>query len=137
MVLITIVQLKNNWLFPKVIMYLSILFKSQFVWLYFDITDSGLFFHLYGKLFDMTNILRTYELKSIQDFNRILISFENLKVCNHSANNNEFQKVKTTFSPDKCIESFGSFCHAYCTKIASNKIRLVYLVVWCFKWFRK
>lgn len=70
----------------------------------------------------MSNVLSTYELNSIHNFNLILNAFEKLKVCHGLANNNEFQKVKTTFNPDKYIESFGHFRHAHCSKIVSNDI---------------
>lgn len=70
----------------------------------------------------MTKILKLYELKSIDDINNILKDFENLEVCNCLANNNDFQKVKTTFSPDKCIESFGRFRHTHCKRIITNEI---------------
>lgn len=69
----------------------------------------------------MTKNVSSYESKSIDNINHILNVFENLKVCN-GLTNNDYHKVKNTFSPDKCVESFGRFRHAQCNKIVSNEI---------------
>lgn len=43
----------------------------------FYITDSDIYFHLYGELFNMTNILIIYELETVEDLENMLIAFEN------------------------------------------------------------
>lgn len=57
--------------------------SPQNVLILFYITDSDIYFHLYGELFDMsemTNILSIYELKTVEDLENMLRTFENLKV---------------------------------------------------------
>lgn len=65
----------------------------------------------------MTNILSIYELKTVRDLENMLSTFENLKVCPGLTNKRNFQKVKSTFSPDQYIETLDLFWHVQCTKI--------------------
>jgi len=71
----------------------------------------------------MTNILSIHELETVEDLEKMLIAFENLKVCPGLTNKRDFQKVKSTFSPDRYFETHERVRHAQCTKIASDKIR--------------
>lgn len=43
--------------------------------------DSDIYCHLYGELFDMTHILSINELKTVEDLENMVSTFENLKVC--------------------------------------------------------
>lgn len=98
-------------------------------------TDS-MFFNLCGNTFDTTNILNIHESKTLKDLNYIhwlnqcyiLNFFEKLK-CAMVLKNNEFQLIKSTFSPDTFIKTFRCLGHASYSKIIHDDKRycLMYL----------
>jgi len=55
----------------------------------------------------MPKILNTIVPKYVDDVNYILNIFDKLKVCHGLPNNNGYDMIKTTFGPNKSLESFG------------------------------
>jgi len=76
---------------------------------------------VYGELFDFSKILNTCAPKNVYDVNYILNKFDEGKVCHGLSNNNEYNMIKTTFGPNKSVESFGRIRHANCAKIISEE----------------
>jgi len=69
----------------------------------------------------MSKILNTSLPKYVDDINYILNTFDKLKVCHGLPNNNEYDMIKTTFGPNKSVESFRRIRHANCAKIISEE----------------
>lgn len=69
----------------------------------------------------MSKILNTIVPKYVDDVNYILNTFDKWKVCHGLPNNNGYDMIKTTFGPNKSLESFGRIRHANCAKIISEE----------------
>lgn len=69
----------------------------------------------------MSKILNTIVPKYVDDINYILNTFDKLKVCQGLPNNNGYDLIKTTFGPNKFVESFGHIQHANCAKTISEE----------------
>ncbi|VVC42399.1 Zinc finger, C2CH-type [Cinara cedri] len=79
--------------------------------------DFDLFYHLCGEIFDMANMFKINELKDLYDISSLINEFDKIKVCYGYIINDEYQLLKSNFDSIKCVESYGRFRHANCTKI--------------------